>query len=204
MKTIIMNYYSTQKVKLSPSTKMVSKTDESTLMTWNDCLYENVKNLNHKTNLKKQLLAFLDNKKTHNLKSLWIVFPVGGRPSWGDFILLLCGHFQKLCVCVKDLEQSVEEDNAGELVLGISLPDNEGQCDGGRQFITAVRLRQAGLPAGHTGHFCTVRQTPNAAKYTWILITKWELMIKRRFLTHLPITDSTSLLQHPSASRMRD
>lgn len=67
------------------------------------------------------------------------------------------------CVCVKDLEQSVEEDNAGELVLGISLPDNEGQCDGGRQFITAVRLSQAGLPAGHTGHkghFCSIRQTP--------------------------------------------
>lgn len=118
--------------------------------------------------------------------------------------LFLYGHFQKLCVCVKDLEQSVEEDNAGELVLGISLPDNEGQCDGGRQFITAVRLRQAGLPAGHTGHFCIIRQTQTAAKHTRILNTEWELMNKRRFLTHLPITDSTSLLQHPSASIMRD
>lgn len=77
-----------------------------------------------------------------------------------------------VCVCAKDLEQSVEEDNAGELVLGVSLSDNEGQCDGGRQFITAVRLRQAGLPAGHTGHFYSIRQTLTAAKHTRILNTK--------------------------------
>lgn len=86
--------------------------------------------------------------------------------------ILIWSFSETVCVCVKDLEQSVEEDNAGELVLGISLPDNEGQCDGGRQFITAVRLRQAGLPAGHTGHFCTIRQTQTAAKHTRILNTE--------------------------------
>lgn len=58
-----------------------------------------------------------------------------------------------MCVCVWDLEQSVEEDNAGELVLRVSFADNERQGDRSGQFITAVRLRQTGLPAGHTRRF---------------------------------------------------
>lgn len=41
-----------------------------------------------------------------------------------------------------DLEQSVKEDDADELVLGVSLPDDERQRDGGRQLIAAVGLGQ--------------------------------------------------------------
>lgn len=58
------------------------------------------------------------------------------------------------CVCVRlkvcayefvwsrDLEQPVKEDDADELVLCVSLADDERQCDGGRQLIAAVGLGQ--------------------------------------------------------------
>lgn len=132
------------------------------------CLFENV----------KQLLAFLV-KPQHIILTLYEPFVL-----WVDIrqevisSAIFMWSFSE-SVCVKDLEQSVEEDNAGELVLGVSLPDNEGQCDGGRQFITAVRLRQAGLPAGHTGHFYSIRHTLTAAKHTRILNTRSDLMNKR-------------------------
>lgn len=39
-----------------------------------------------------------------------------------------------------DLEQPVKEDDAVQLVLCVSLPDDERQRDGGRQFVAAVGL----------------------------------------------------------------
>lgn len=47
-----------------------------------------------------------------------------------------------------DLEQSVKEDDADELVLGVSFTDDEWQRDGGRQFIAAVGLGQTRLSGG--------------------------------------------------------
>lgn len=51
-----------------------------------------------------------------------------------------------MCVCVTlcgaDLEQPVEEDDADELVLSVSLSDDEWERDGGRQLIAAVGLGQ--------------------------------------------------------------
>lgn len=44
-----------------------------------------------------------------------------------------------------DLEQPVEEDDADELVLCVSLTDDQWQCDGGRELIAAVGLRQTRL-----------------------------------------------------------
>lgn len=41
-----------------------------------------------------------------------------------------------------DLEQPVKEYDADELVLGVSLADDEWQRDGGRQLIAAVGLGQ--------------------------------------------------------------
>lgn len=41
-----------------------------------------------------------------------------------------------------DLEQPVKEDDSDELVLGVSLTDDEWQRDGGRQLIAAVGLGQ--------------------------------------------------------------
>lgn len=59
----------------------------------------------------------------------------------------VCPH---VCTCVytyelvwsPDLEQPVKKDDADELVLGVSLADDERQCDGGRQLIAAVGLGQ--------------------------------------------------------------
>jgi len=57
-----------------------------------------------------------------------------------------------VCVCVTlcgaDLEQPVEEDDADELVLGVSLSDDEWERDGGRQLIAAVGLGQTRLSEG--------------------------------------------------------
>lgn len=39
-----------------------------------------------------------------------------------------------------DLEQPVKEDDAVQLVLCVSLADDERQRDGGRQFVAAVGL----------------------------------------------------------------
>lgn len=53
-----------------------------------------------------------------------------------------------VCACVyefvwsPDLEQPVKEDDADELVLGVSLTDDEWQRDGGRQLVAAVGLGQ--------------------------------------------------------------
>lgn len=44
-----------------------------------------------------------------------------------------------------DLEQPVKEDDAVELVLCVSLPDDERQRDGGRQFVAAVGLGETRL-----------------------------------------------------------
>lgn len=41
-----------------------------------------------------------------------------------------------------DLEQPVKKNDADELVLSVSLADDEWQRDGGRQLIAAVRLGQ--------------------------------------------------------------
>lgn len=58
----------------------------------------------------------------------------------------------KLCACVcacvcmnlygADLQQPVKEDDADELVLGVSLADDEWERDGGRQLVAAVGLGQ--------------------------------------------------------------
>lgn len=45
-----------------------------------------------------------------------------------------------------DLKQPVKEDDAVQLVLCVSLPDDERQRDGGRQFVAAVGLGETGLP----------------------------------------------------------
>lgn len=45
-------------------------------------------------------------------------------------------------MCSSNLEQPVKEDDAHELVLGVSLTDDEWQRDGGRQLVAAVGLRQ--------------------------------------------------------------
>lgn len=61
-------------------------------------------------------------------------------------LLCLCDLKVCACVCVyefkwsPDLEQPVKEDDTDELVLGVSLADDEWQCDGGRQLIAAVGL----------------------------------------------------------------
>lgn len=47
-----------------------------------------------------------------------------------------------------NLEQSVKEDDADELVLGVSFTDDEWQRDSGRQFIAAVGLGQTRLSGG--------------------------------------------------------
>lgn len=44
-----------------------------------------------------------------------------------------------------DLEQPVEEDNADELVLCVSLADDQWQRDGGRELVAADGLRQTRL-----------------------------------------------------------
>lgn len=49
-----------------------------------------------------------------------------------------------------DLEQPVKEDDAVQLVLRVSLPDDERQRDGGRQFVAAVGLGEARLSEGGT------------------------------------------------------
>lgn len=46
------------------------------------------------------------------------------------------------CVWRPDLEQPVKEDDADELVFGVSLANDERQRDGGRQLIAAVGLGQ--------------------------------------------------------------
>ena len=52
------------------------------------------------------------------------------------------------CVWRPDLEQPVKEDDADELVFGVSLADDERQRDGGRQLIAAVGLGQTWLSGG--------------------------------------------------------
>lgn len=44
-----------------------------------------------------------------------------------------------------DLEQPVKEDDAVQLVLCVSLPDDERQRDCGRQFVAAVGLWETRL-----------------------------------------------------------
>lgn len=50
----------------------------------------------------------------------------------------------QLYVCAwvcPDLKQPVKEDDTDELVLRVSLTDDEGQCDSGGQLVAAVGLR---------------------------------------------------------------
>lgn len=47
-----------------------------------------------------------------------------------------------------DLEQPVKEDDAVQLVLCVSLPNDERQRDGGRQFVAAVGLGETWLSEG--------------------------------------------------------
>lgn len=50
--------------------------------------------------------------------------------------------------CWPDLEQPVKEDDADELILCVSLTDDEWQCDCGRQLIAAAGLGQSRLSKG--------------------------------------------------------
>lgn len=52
---------------------------------------------------------------------------------------------------VSDLKQSVKENDTHELVLCVSLPDNERQRDSGGELVAAVGLRETRLSKGEEG-----------------------------------------------------
>lgn len=74
-----------------------------------------------------------------------------------------------------DLKQPVKEDDTHELVLGVPLPDDERQRDGGGELVAAVGLRETRLSEGE-------EEEGEGPGYTRVMTTgpDWTLCLKAR------------------------